>query len=313
MNDFFEKFQDDQALKETSKGRGTGPISRILSGVNIFLWIYLLVNLLKNGFYIPVLLFIIFGWGKFSLWMGLGLIIYFGVVKYWPGFILLLLSSVVGWFSVWFGTKNVKKNLFSNKALIDPFEGMNEMTIVFPLQIIFFIFALFSSGLIAGIFWTFFIVLLLYEAIRYYWRLRSPWCGIHYPLMIRHARIVGQFFFKKKKFGTEYTINDILEELLKSVYKSWSTEKINFFIDETNEKIDNLTDKKSFTEYLLKLFPNITKEKAEKLFIEFCNIANNPKEYVLKSKMIAAEIIESDYGTQEKMKYLFAVITNKAQ
>ena len=312
MGNFFEKFEDELVLKQTSKGIGTGPISRILSGVNIFLWIYLLINLSKNGFYIPALLFVIFGWGKFSLWMGLGLIIYFGVVKYWPGFILLLLSSIVGWFSVWFGTKNVKKNLFSDKALIDPFEGMNEMTIVYPLQVIFFVLTLISSGFIAGIFWTFFVILLLYETIRIYWRLRSSWCGIHYPLMIRHARIVGEFFFKKKEFGTEYTINDILEELLKSVYKDWSKEKIKSFISTINKKIDNLTDKQVFIEYLIKQFPNFSIEKADKLFVNFYKVLSNPKEY-LRTKMIVAEIIERDFGIQEKMKYLFAVISNQAK
>ena len=100
--------------------------------------------------------------------------------------------------------------------------------------------------------------------------------------------------------------------MLKSVYKDWSIEKINSFIDETNKKIGNLTDNKSFIEYLSKRFPSFTKEKADKLFIEFYKVLANPKEY-MRIKMIVAEIIERDYGIQEKMKYLFAVITNNAE
>lgn len=183
MEYIIKKFENEIAFQKMSKGEETGPISRILSNVNILLIIFLLATLIKNELYVPALILALLGFTQFGHFVIIGLFIYFIIIGYRAGIIIFLIIGLVGYSSVYFGIKNIKKNLYTTKARIDPFEGMTDLILILILQSIFFFVALITSGITSIIFWILFGLIILFEAGRFYHRLASPWSSLHYPIM----------------------------------------------------------------------------------------------------------------------------------
>jgi len=127
MADIIKKFESELAYQKMSKGEGTGPVSRILSNVNILIIVFLLAALVKNELYVPAVILVLFGFTRFGHFVIIGLGIYFLIIGYWTGVIIFLVAGLVGYSSVFFGTKNIKQNLYSAKARVDPFEGMADL------------------------------------------------------------------------------------------------------------------------------------------------------------------------------------------
>lgn len=149
MSNFFEKFENELAYQKMSKGEGTGPVSRILSNVSILVLVFLLVTLFKAQFYWPALLFLVIGFTRFGHWASIGLLIYFVIIQYWTGVFIMMIYGAIGWISGWYGMRNIKKNLYSGKAKVDPFEGMGDLLFLLIFQIVFFALALSISGILS--------------------------------------------------------------------------------------------------------------------------------------------------------------------
>lgn len=307
MNNFFEKLENDLAYSKASRGEGTGPTSRILSNVNILLIVYLLIVLLKAHFYLPAILLLLLGFTRFSHWSFIGFIIYFIFVRYWPGIFIMAISGTVGWISAWVGMNNIKKNLYSDKAKVDPFEGMNDLLIILIFQVIFFVLALITSGFLSVIFWVLFTIVTLFEISRYYHRLSSPWRGIHYPLMVRYAWFVGIQTGIAKKTEKEFDKNAALKEFVKNIYPDWSEEEINNFIDSVNKKVEKFDDREKLIDAFKKNNPSLEDKKLGE-------VLDNFQEHLKKQipRAVIAEIIERDFGIDEKIKYLYAGIIGRA-
>jgi len=108
---FFKKNEDKVVYRKLSRGRETGPISRILSGINLYIIVYLLVNLFKNEKYLPFIILLVLGFTPLGFWIMVGLLIFFIITKYWFGVILLLLYGVLSQLSGYFGEKNITRIL----------------------------------------------------------------------------------------------------------------------------------------------------------------------------------------------------------
>ncbi len=312
MTDVIKKFESEIAFQKMSKGEGTGPISRILSNVNILIIVFLLATLVKDELYIPALILVLLGFTRFGHFVIIGLGIYFLIIGYWAGVIILLLAGLVGYSSVYFGTRNIKKNLYSAKARIDPFEGMADLLPLLIVQSAFFFIALITSGVTSIIFWVLFGLVTLFEAGRFYHRLAAPWRRLHYPIMVRYAAIAGVETAVAEKENREFDVEKALHGLIKNIFPDFSDKEIQEGIDVIKDKMHKFSDRKLLEDEFRKANPNIDNAKLKEVLDKIANALNDPKERGLFIRWFIAEMVERDYGKKERIKYLHAVILGRA-
>jgi len=312
MADIIKKFENELAFQKMGKGEGTGPISRILSNVNILIIVFLLATLVKNELYVPALILVLLGFTRFGHFVIIGLGIYFLVIGYWTGVIIFLIAGLVGYSSVYFGTKNIKKNLYSAKARIDPFEGMADLVPILILQSIFFFVALITSGIASIIFWILFGLITLFEVGRFYHRLASPWRNLHYPIMVRYAAIAGAEAAMAQNENRDFDVKKALHNLAKNIFPDFSDEEIQEGISVVEEKMQKFSDRESLEHEFTKANSSIDKDKLKEVLDKIAHTLRDPKERGLIVRWFVAEMIERDYGKAERAKYLRSVISGQA-
>jgi hypothetical protein len=302
MRNFFRDFENEVAIKKMAHGDGTGPISRILSNVSILIFIFLFVTSVKAKFYwVALLLLLMFT--NLGFFLTIGLFIYFIFIQYWVGVILIILYGVVGRISVSFGISNIKKNLYSRRAKVDPFEGMFDLFIYLIFQSVFMTLALLTSGILSAISWSIFGIVTFFEALRYYHRIASPWRSLHYSLMIRYAVLAGHQAGVAKTLSKGFDMNSVLIEFVKNIYPEFSQEKIELLLNSVYKKMGNFTDREGLFDIFKKDYPMLDFKRINEILdkVQENLKKNNPR-------WIIAEIVENDYGIQERVKYLKAVI-----
>lgn len=312
MSNVIKKFESRLALDKASRGEDTGPVSRILSGVNILILVYLLVSLFKDEKYISAVVLLTLGFTRFGSWVSIGLAIYFVVVGYWTGVILMLLFGCVGWFSIWFGTRNIKRNLYSGRAKVDPFEGMFERFYILVFQVVFFVVALLVPGMVGIIFWVLFGIVTLLQVGGYWHRLSSPWRRLHLPLMVRYAGIAGYQTGIAERTEKEVNIDEALHAFAKNVYPDLADDDVDSILESVQEKYDKFVDRKILEDEFRRKNASVDPKKLEELLDKIGETLKDPKETGLKIRWFIAEIIEHDYGIRERAKYLREVIIGGA-
>jgi len=306
MNSFSERLEDKLAYLKAGRGEGIGPTSRVLSNVNILIT-YLLVTLIKTHFYLPAILILLLGFTRFSLLSFIGFLIYFVFIHYWTGVSIMALLGIVGWMSAWAGMNNIKKNLHNNKAKVDPFEGMTELLFITIFQIIFLILALIASGFLIVVFGILFAIVTLFEMSRYYYRLSSPWRQLHYPLMARYAFFVGLQAGIAEKAEKKFDINATLIEFVKNIYPDWTQEEVESFLKSVAKKMEKFTDREDLVNAFKKDNFSLNTGKLNKVLDRF-----HESFKIENPRWVIAEIVERDYGKDEKIKYLQSIVTGRS-
>lgn len=312
MADFLKSVEHKMTWEKLLRGEGTGPVSKILSVAGLLVLVYLLVQLLKDQQYVPLGILLIFGFTRFGHWILLGLLVYFLFSKYWIGVVLLFLNYIIAWTSGWFGRRNITKNLYSARANVDPFEGMHDMLYVLIFQLAFFGLALLTSGILSIIFWLLFGLVTLFEAGRYYNRLSSPWRKIHFSLMIRYCAIVGYQTGLAERTGKEFGIYETLNDLIKSAYSYIGDDEVRLLIGSAENKLVNFDDREALKEFFKKKNPSISYDNLEQLIAKIETTIKSSKERGWLIRYVIAEIVGRDYGEHERLKYVCALLTGKA-
>lgn len=312
MSVLFKRIENEIAYKKVGQGEGTGPISRILSGVNLIALVYLLVFLFKDQQYVPLIILVVLGFTRFGHWVSIGLFIYFIATKYWGGTALVLLYGGIGWLSVWFGVRNIKRNLYRGRANIDPFEGMADLLFILIFQLAFFSLALLTSGILSIIFWVLFGLVTLFEAGRYYQRLSSPWRRLHFPLMVHYSAIAGYQVGVTKSTGKEFNIEQALYSLIKAAYRYMEDDEVNLLIESAEKKMTNFSDRKALSKLFQRKNLSVEPNKIEELMDKIETKLRNPEEKGLRIRYAIAEIVGRDYGEHERIKYIYDVFTGQA-
>ncbi|MFZ3122914.1 MAG: hypothetical protein WA104_06120 [Thermodesulfovibrionales bacterium] len=312
MSDFFKRMENGIAYEKVGRGEGTGPISRILSGINILILVFILTYLFKDHKYIPLGILLVSFFTSFGHWIGMGVIIYFVITRYWSGAFLLSLYVIISFFWVWFGMRSIKRNLYSGRASVDPFEGMHDLLPIFIIQVLSFGIALITNGILSIVFWVIFALVTIYEVGRYYVRLASPWRRIHFPLMVRYSSIAGYQMGTAERTGKEFSIKDVLHTLVKSAYPYMEDYQADSLIKSAQEKMYNFSDKEALKKLFHKSKHSIDDNKLQELMDKIETALKNPQEKGLLVRYIIGEIIGKDYGEQERLKYIHAVITGQA-
>lgn len=315
----FEKYLNELNEREieqyVNQGKGTGPLSKMLSHFSLLLLPCVAVQLFKDAQYLPLLVLLALGFTKYENWVMIGLLIYALITQYWMVLIILSVFAILNYLSYYFGKNHVRNLLRENKPIIDPFEGIIDFTIVLPLEWISLALALLFSKTLSIIMWTIFSIALLYWLARCYYRLYPRYNRIHQPMMFRYAKIAAEEYLRAQE-GEEFNFSRAAKSLLKTVefpYAS-STDKAEEIFRQAETKMKTFSDHQAFkdilakvksqsrlsidiSEFLHKLRNYITTKEAQKYIINYC----------------IAEIIEIIFGPEERIHYLLSVFIGKAK
>lgn len=312
MSDFFRRMEKEIAYEKVGRGERTGPLSRILSGINILILVFILTYLFKDHKYLPLGILLVSFFTSFGHWIGIGVIIYFIVTGYWSGAFLLSLYVITSWSWVWFGMRSIKRNLYSGRANVDPFEGMYDLLPIFIIQVLSFGIALITNGILSIVFWVIFAIVTIYEVGRYYVRLAQPWRRLHFPLMIRYSSIAGYQMGAAESTGNEFSIKQVLRSLVKTAYPYMEDDEVSSLIDSAEKKMINFSDREVLGGLFQRSNLSADHNKFQELMDKIETVLKNPKEKGLLIRYVIAEIVGRDYGEQERIKYIHAVITGQA-
>jgi len=305
MSDFFKEMENEMVYGKLNRGEGSGAISRILSGIALLLLVCLSVHLFKDRQYVPLGILLISCFNRFNVLVSIGLLVYFLIVEYWLGATLLLLYVVMGWASAWFGARNIKRNLYTGRAEVSPFEGLFSLLLCgFIFQLVLFILTSVTTGIVLLILWVLFGLIVLWEGGFLYHRLSAPWRRLHFSLMVRYSAVAGPMY--------PADITEVLRVLTKNVYPNWEDDDINSLIESAEEKMTNFRDRAELEELFKKSKPPLDQNKLQELMDRIETALRNPEKKMLRIGYVIGEIVGRDYGEQERLKYIHAVITGKA-
>ncbi|MFZ4591344.1 MAG: hypothetical protein ACOYN6_10130 [Ignavibacteria bacterium] len=310
MNDDLNKYKDKIVNGKLYKAEGTGPVSKLFSWLAGHTLVFLIVILFIDKLYIPIIIFLLFGFTRLSIYLGFIGIAYFTYTQYWFGLILLSIYTIFAFLSVKIGRKHIKDNLFNGKTNISPFEGMNDMPIIIYSQLILFGFAIYCNGWISIMLWIIYTFLTLILISRVNMRLKSKWCSIYYPISIRYIYFMGFEAESSRKQGKTPSIENAIRVLLKSIYSHFTEIDIENFIETAKLKLYNFTDKKDLITFYMQFYKNPNEEVFTKIFARLQNDIIKGDDRLLPF-YIYAEIIERDFGKQERLKYLMEKINGK--
>ncbi len=176
------------------------------------------------------------------------------------------------------------------------------------------------------VFWMLFGFIILYEGGYFYHRLSSPWRRLHFPLMVRYSAIAGVQMGAAESTGKEFNFEKALHAFVKNIYPYREdlaeltknledlelTDRFKSPIKSADEKMANFSDRKALEELFKKSNSTIDQNKLQELMDKIETALRNPEEKGLRLKYVIGEIVSRDYGEQERLKYIHAVITGKA-
>lgn len=302
----------DMAYRRTSRGRTTGPYSRLISGVWLLLLVYILVSLFKDKHYIPLVVLAALVMTPISPLAVLGSFIYFLYVKYWTGVILLAVLWLVGWLSVRFGIRYNAKRITGQAAYVDPFEGMSDVGIAGIIQLCSFALALLITGALAIPFWVLFGLAIAYRLFSYYFRLRSPWATLHYSLMLRYTAICASQMAVAAREEKQYSTESTLHALVTSAYPGWTSEQVISLISSAKQKMLAFADREPLEDYIRLRNPSLDGNALSESMDKIQAALNGPDRDAILLGYVIAEIVGRDFGDNERTKYLIEFISGRA-
>lgn len=292
------------------KGEGTNPLSKILSLISLHLFVFIIACIFNEKMYIQTALFIVLGLTPLSVFVCIGFIVYFIIIKYWIGVILCLIYLIITQFATSYGVNTVKKNLISGKSNINPFEGAIEIKLIYIILPLFG-FALITNGIISIILWVIYGLLTILLSLKILYRTREKWRQIHFPLMYRYSTFSGYEEGIREKEKREFEIKNPLVRLILSAYENMNYEEAVIIYKDAQDKLINFQDKLSLQRLLNEKFKNVITSKLEEMLAKTENLTKSENDY-LSIRYVISEIVEKEFGSDERIEYLFAVFSGKA-
>jgi len=310
VSDYLKAIENEMASEKLSRGEGTGIISRVLSVLQALAFVYIYVQFFKDNQLIPLIIMLGLGFTRFCPLVLIILLIYFVVISYWSGLLLILIYGGLGLLSVWSGLGNIKKNIHSRKANINPFNGMGRL----PIYLILVIFglSLLLSGFLSIISWFLLIILSIYVGGRYYLRLRFNWCKIHYSLMVHYSEISGCQAGISSRTGEKFNIEEALKSLVKIAYNHLNDEDANSIIRTAENRMKEFSDRDELIKIIHKKNPLANSDEINDYMEKTESLINAKDKAFYFVRYVIAEIISKEYGEQERIKYIYAVMTRQA-
>lgn len=308
----YEKVLNEAAMRKVQRGESTGAVSRILSHFSLLFLVYTAAQLIKDGLYLPLVILPVFSFSRFFTWVMLIFIAYFVFVAYIPGAVLLGAYVLSTWASAWFGMRNIKRSLYAEHAYIDPLEGMGDLLLVLILQAPLLLVGAFAQGIASIISWVLFALVTLFVIGRYSFRLSSPWRRLHYPLMFRYSGFAGQEMGLAQMEKREFDVRGALRNLVKSVYPNWQDDEVDALVNSAGERMVAFKDREAFVSLLKSRNPTLDSQRLNELLQTMGDLLKRPDEKGMLVRYVIAEIVGRIHGEQERLKYLQAVFSGRA-
>jgi hypothetical protein len=309
--DYLQNYLDNLALEKFKKGEGSGPISKLISIISLHSLVLIIAVLFNEKQFIPLGIFLVLSFTPVGIWVSLALVIYFIIIKFWIGVVLIVLYAFFVWFSSWLGMRNIKKNLLSNKSTINPFEGIFELKVLTIAILTLFGLALITNGTLSVILWILYLIITFFLLIRLYTRIRTKWSQIHYSLMIRYASFSGLEAGTSESEKREFIIENPLVQLIQSAYAFADKDKARELFNQAKMKLDKFQDSKGFEKLLKRKNPNIDSLSLLNVLTKMEQLAKTGQNKLLV-RYVIGEIVGNDFGDDERLKYLIATYMGEA-
>ena len=201
------------------------------------------------------------------------------------------------------------------KLNLNPLHGMQ----VLPVSILLILAFLSLSFYFSGIFKIISLILLglvaLNLAVSFLGRLSQPWRRIHFALMTKYAGFLGAWVAAKKMSGKDMDKLDkpgtrkLLAALARNSYRDLLEDKAKEMVASAEDKMLNFTDREEVKKYFMAKGKNVTSDKLNKSFDKIINIFQEEKNFRQSlTYFVTAEIVEKQYGKEERIKYIVAVL-----
>ena len=201
---------------------------------------------------------------------------------------------------------------------ISPWEGNYFIRYAIILIFIFQIIAFFSTEFVKLVFALLTLFVGWFMACNIFGRLSTSWRKLHYPLMCRYAAAVGFAKGRIENWENKFNINLIHQCLLQSVFPNVESKQIESLIKNIlSQEMERLNSTEYIRNILIRKNSKIRNTDLDNLVSEKIRLAvHPPDEYhsnYIKTRLIIAFLIEKKYGKEEKLDYMYAVLTNEAR
>jgi len=305
MSNIIDLVENYMINKRFESGAYRGILSTIISRINILLLSFLLVDLIKNQQYLPVLVLIISQFWKLGHWLILLLFGFFIISRYLTGIYVMVFFSILTMISLWSGRAYIKRAILKGRAVIHPLGGMYTMQLYLIIHIILFISALSTSGIISAIFWVLFAFESLHEIHRHWIRLGSPWRKLHFPLSVIYNAIVGHYSISYDTVLRESSLDNSLVTLIETAYPNIDINETASLIESGKKELYNDFVQKPYFDHDITSKSTSNRNVEQEVFESEKTLPNDLAKKYLPIYIIA-EIILRDYGEEERSKYLCA-------
>lgn len=296
-------FLDKVAFKKLISGELTpGPISRLFLLLSNHVLIFLLVFLLKDKLHIPFIIFIVLGFTRAAVLIGFLGISYFIYLHYWAGVTIISLHLLFITLSTWSGYRYAKRNLSNQSTNISPFER-TDLATFHLVQLLSFGYALYSNGIPSAITWIIYSLVTFLILSKALVRLKSKWCYLYYPLAIRYAHFLGREVRINERENKTPSIENVLNELLRSVYPNLNETETIDFIQNIKVKLHHFTDRNDLIAYCKQFSKNTDEALYVRTFDDMQIYLQKDEERHLPF-FFFAEMIERDFGKKERLKFM---------
>lgn len=310
---FLDRVFDNLALEYAARGEGTGAWSKILSGISFPLFGALAATLVIDGHYVALAAIAAMFISQIAVLVVVGLIAYLIYVQSWAAASLLIAYAGLSIASLTIGRRNAKRLLMEGSPMISPFEAMPEILVFLFAEPLLLFLSLVTSGYPAAICWALFGLVIVFHAGRFLYRLYPRWSRVHHPLMVRYACAAGMEAAKATAEGREFSFHDATVNLLQLVYPKKSEEDIDRWVCDLQGRMAEYEDAMGIERELRKCNPTVKedtlkslRDKAAKFFVEGSDNA-------LLTRYAIAEVVGELHGSEERARYLMAVIMGDAR
>lgn len=310
---YFKRIEKHMVWDRVSKGQYTGLPSRLLSNINLLLMIALASLFIRYALYLPVIfLGLSFIFGNLGTFIFIGLGIYCFVIKFWLGLGVILALIFVGILSMMLGYKHSREIMYSGRLTknLDPSTGMFDLLPLLIFQLVSIAVALLTSKIISVLAFIIFFLVTAYMALRFWTRYGSAWRKIHYPFLIQYSSVAGYMAGLAQRQKKEFSVEETLKELVKQIIPDWSENEIIQFLTGIKRKIETFSERQIFEDIFKERISD--PDKVKELVDKFGDRLRNQENKGMFVRYSIAELLERDYGKEEKKKYFKALLTGIA-
>jgi hypothetical protein len=308
VRDFLSQLFEPEIQARLRRAKGTGAASWILSACVLFVAVYLLVALAARHLWIPFAILLVLSLTPLVSIGGIGLATYSFATGRWILGGLFLCQGAASVLAVWAGRKNIEGILLRGRANIEPFEGAPDLTLLTWLTLGLLAAALATRGTASLVLWIVLGLVAMMLVGRAWFRLFPRWSRLHFPLMFRYAGCAGMEAARSEAMASEFDIHSALTSLVKGCYEYMDEHDARLVVGAAELRMERFEDRADLKAWIANRATQADAEKLEHLMDSIADVLAGAKGRGLLVRYAITEIVERQYGTEERLGYLVAML-----